>query len=160
LGCEATLYITHDSGAGCLLADTSLDRAEEEPVTPGLLQRDEELLTTVNCFLVDVVVALEFGLEGKLAAQGLVSAALTPDADVPVGGDPLAKIQNPEVLSSTMVWFTNSTLSVREVFSASNAGNTRARDAGLVAFVAVWSRSNRSDEPSNATYGQLTFARG
>ena len=47
--------------------EPSLGRAEEEPVTPGLLQRDEELLTTVHCFLVDVVAALEFGLERKLA---------------------------------------------------------------------------------------------
>ena len=53
-----------------------LGRAEEEPVTPGLLQRDEELLTTVHCFLVDVVAALEFGLERKLAAQRVVSAAV------------------------------------------------------------------------------------
>src|SRR6516225_6820833 len=37
--------------------EPSLGRAEEEPVTPGLLQRDEELLTTVHCFLVDVVAA-------------------------------------------------------------------------------------------------------
>src|SRR5215831_20860070 len=78
--------------------EPSLGRAEEEPVTPGLLQGDKELLTTVHCFLVDVVAALEFGLERKLAAQRVVSTALTPDADVRVGGDPLTKIQNPEVL--------------------------------------------------------------
>jgi hypothetical protein len=56
--------------------EPGLGRAEEEPVTPGLLQRDEELLTTVHCFLVDVVAALEFGLERKLAAQRVVSAAV------------------------------------------------------------------------------------
>jgi hypothetical protein len=44
-----------------------LGRAKEQPVSTGLLQRDEELLTTVHCFLVDVVAALEFGLERKLA---------------------------------------------------------------------------------------------
>jgi hypothetical protein len=43
--------------------EPGLGRAEEEPIAPGLLQRDEELLTTVHCFLVDVVAALEFGLE-------------------------------------------------------------------------------------------------
>jgi hypothetical protein len=59
--------------------EPGLGRAEEEPVTPGLLQRDEELLTTVHCFLVDVVAALEFGLERKLAAQRVVRAALAPE---------------------------------------------------------------------------------
>src|SRR5215831_10572369 len=78
--------------------EPGLGRAEEEPVTPGLLQRDEELLTTVHCFLVDVVAALEFGRERKLAAQRVVRAAFAPDADVRVGGDTLSKIQNPEVL--------------------------------------------------------------
>ena len=56
--------------------EPSLGRAEEEPVTPGLLQRDKKLLTTVNCFLMDIVAALEFSLERKLAAQRVVSAAL------------------------------------------------------------------------------------
>ena len=78
--------------------EPGLGRAEDEPVSTRLLQRDKELLTMLDCLLVDVVPALEFGLERKLAAQRVVSAALTPDADVRVGGDPLAKIQNPEVL--------------------------------------------------------------
>ena len=78
--------------------EPSFGGAEKQPVSTRLLQRDKELLTTVHCFLVDVVAALEFGLERKLAAQRVVSTALTPDADVRVGGDPLAKIQNPEVL--------------------------------------------------------------
>ena len=47
---------------------------------------------------VDVVPALEFGLECKLAAQRVVSAALAPDADVRVGGHPLAKVKHSEVL--------------------------------------------------------------
>src|SRR6516162_5982519 len=76
----------------------SLGRAEEQPVSTRLLQRDKELLTTVHCFLVDVVAAIEFCLERKLAAQRVVSAALTPDADVRVGGNALAKVQHPEVL--------------------------------------------------------------
>ena len=78
--------------------EPGLGRAEEQPVSTGLLQRDKELLTTVNCLLMDFIPTFEFGLERKLAAQGVVSAALTPDADIGVGGDPLAKIQNPEVL--------------------------------------------------------------
>ena len=56
--------------------EPGLGRAEEEPVTPGLLQRDEELLTTVNCLLMDFIPTFEFGLERKLAAQGVVSAAV------------------------------------------------------------------------------------
>src|SRR6516165_5312342 len=76
----------------------SLGRAEEQPVSTRLLQRDKELLTTVNCFLMDVVPAIEFGLERKLAAQRMVGAALAPDADVRGGSYRLAKIQNPEVL--------------------------------------------------------------
>ena len=61
-----------------------LGRAEEEPVMSGLLQSDEELLTAVSPFLVDLVAALEFGLERELAAQRMVSAAFAPDADVRV----------------------------------------------------------------------------
>jgi hypothetical protein len=41
--------------------EPGLGRAEEQPVSAGLLQRDEELLTTVNCFLVDFVPALGWG---------------------------------------------------------------------------------------------------
>ena len=39
--------------------ESGLGRAEEEPVTAGLLQRDKKLLTTVDCLLVDVVAALD-----------------------------------------------------------------------------------------------------
>ena len=78
--------------------EPSLGRAEDEPVVTRLLQVDKELLTTVFCFLVDIVPAIEFGLERKLTAQRIVGAALAPDADVRVGSDPLTKIQNPEVL--------------------------------------------------------------
>ena len=42
--------------------EPSLGRAEDEPVVTRLLQVDKELLTTVFCFLVDIVPAIEFGL--------------------------------------------------------------------------------------------------
>ena len=45
-----------------------LGRAKEQPVSTGLLQRDKALLATANCFPMDVVPAIEFGLERKLAA--------------------------------------------------------------------------------------------
>ena len=48
--------------------EPGLGRAEEQPVSTGLLQGDEKLLTMIHCFVVDVVAALEFGLERKLAA--------------------------------------------------------------------------------------------
>ena len=95
---NALLLMTLGRVAFKPIDEPGLGRAEEQPVMTGLLQRDKELLTTVYCLLVDFVPALEFGLERKLAAQRVVSAALAPDADVRVGGDPLAKIQHPEVL--------------------------------------------------------------
>src|SRR5215510_8151262 len=48
--------------------EPGLGRAEGEPVAPGLLQRDEELPTAVHRPLVEVVSALELGLERELAA--------------------------------------------------------------------------------------------
>jgi hypothetical protein len=43
-------------------------RPEGEPVAPGLLQCNEELPTALHRFRVEVVPALELGLESKLAA--------------------------------------------------------------------------------------------
>jgi hypothetical protein len=62
--------------------EPGLGRAEKEPVETGLPQRDEELLAAVDRLHVDFVPPLEFGLERKLAAQWVVRAALTPDADI------------------------------------------------------------------------------
>src|SRR5580704_6272168 len=72
--------------------------AEEQPVVTGLLQRDEELLTAVQRFVVDIIPALEFGLKRELATQRMVCASLAPDADIRVRGNAPAEIQNPEVL--------------------------------------------------------------
>src|SRR6202030_1323477 len=71
-----------------------------QPVTPGLLQRDEELSTAVRSLLVKFVAALELGLESELAAQHVVSAPLAPDSDVRIGGDVLAEVQLPKVLKN------------------------------------------------------------
>src|SRR6516164_898414 len=78
--------------------EPGLRGAEKQPVATRLLQRDEELPAAVDGFVVDVVPALEFSLERKLAAQRMVSAPLAPDADVRVRGNPLAEVQDPEVL--------------------------------------------------------------
>src|SRR5215469_11971995 len=78
--------------------EPGLRRAEGEPVMPGLLQCDEELPTAVHRLLVQFVRALELGLERELAAHRTVRAALAPDGDVRLGGDPPAEVQFAEVL--------------------------------------------------------------
>ena len=45
-----------------------LGRAEEQPVTAGLLQGNKELLAAADHLVVDVVAALESGLKRELAA--------------------------------------------------------------------------------------------
>ena len=62
--------------------EPGLGRAQGEPVAPGLLQRNEELPTTIHRLLVQLVRALELGLERKLATHGAVSAPLAPDGNV------------------------------------------------------------------------------
>jgi hypothetical protein len=42
--------------------------------------------------------APELGLECELTAEWLVRAALAPDRNIGVGGNPVAKIEGPEVL--------------------------------------------------------------
>ena len=78
--------------------EPGLGRAQGEPVVPGLLQGNEELPATVHRLLVQFVGALELGLECKLAAHRTVSAALAPDRNVRLGGDPSAEIQLTKVL--------------------------------------------------------------
>src|SRR5262245_32742564 len=78
--------------------EPGLGSAEGEPIAPGLLQLDEELPTALHRLLVELVPALELGLEGELAAHRMVRAPLAPDGDVRLGGDPPAEVQDPEVL--------------------------------------------------------------
>ena len=108
---------------------TGLGRAEREPIVPGLLQCNEELPTTVHCLFMEFVLALELDLERELAAHRTVRAALVPNGDVRLGRARLPKSSTPRSCStsSTMVWFTNSTLSVSDAFRVSTTGRIRAR---------------------------------
>ena len=55
--------------------EPGLGRAEDEPVSTRLLQRDKELLAAVDRLLVDFVPPFELCLECKLATQRMVRAA-------------------------------------------------------------------------------------
>src|SRR6516225_5061790 len=79
-----------------------LCRAQRQPITSRLLQRNEELPAAVHRLLVQFVGALELGFECKLAAHRAVSAALAPNGDVRFGGDPPAEVQLTEVLKDLL----------------------------------------------------------
>src|SRR5262245_30579971 len=87
--------------------EPGLRGAEQEPVGPGLLQRDEELANAANRFVVKFIPPLEFGLERELAAQWMMRAPLAPDRDVRNGTDLLAEVQDAEILKYLLEveWF-------------------------------------------------------
>src|SRR5262249_28193157 len=72
-------------------------RAEGDPITRHVLERDEELLTAFPYLSVELFSAIKLGLERKLSYQVLVIAPCTPQRGIGLGDDSFAEIQFAEV---------------------------------------------------------------
>src|SRR5262245_44084440 len=77
--------------------DPRLGGPERDPLARGLLERDEERVAALARLLVELPGALEARLEGELADEELVVAALAPEGRVALRDHALAEVELAEV---------------------------------------------------------------
>src|SRR5262249_58018929 len=79
-----------------------LGGGERQPVGGSLLQLDEEALADMQRLVADALRAVEAQLEGKLADEGVVIAARTPQAEIGHRPRAMAEVELANVLQQLL----------------------------------------------------------